>query len=167
MNALQFRPRAEALEDRSNPVSPADVFSAAATTQANVAILEYATDHPGTFTIATNAPSTKAVANGIVAQSQKAVSDLDQFMADLAAEIQKNPAASGELQAYLNQAATVRLQALTNMGTAQLIVNFIDITNRINADAQKALSTAMQLGVIDTNGTVAPGLTNTNGASVF
>ena len=140
-----FRPRfqVEALEDRLNPVTPADVFNAIAVTQAHTASLDATLHNPGLYTVATNAPSTRAAAATIEAQAEAAVAVLEQFMADLANQIQANPAASASLQVYLNQAATVRLNAQTNQGTAQLIVNFVDITNDINSEAQRALAAAI------------------------
>jgi hypothetical protein len=180
MNPFQTRLRAEALEDRLTPVSPADVFAAITTTQTNSAVLASLRDNPGTFTIPTNAPSTKATAQAIRAQSEQAAAVLDEFMGDLFDQIQANPAASAPLNQVLEQMAYLRLQALNNQGTAIVLVAFIDNTNNINAAAQKALSNALQLGVVDTNGTTlsqlrqqiqasqgttVPGVTNTNGAS--
>jgi len=143
MTPLRPRFRLEALEDRLTPVSPADVFNAVAFTRVHTAALDNTFDNPGLYTIATNAPTTRAAAASIEAQAEAAAGVLSQFMADLAKQIQANPTANEGLQVYLNEAAAFRLQALTNQGAAQLIVNFVDTTNSINAAGQQALAAAI------------------------
>jgi hypothetical protein len=147
----RFRIGVEALEDRLTPVSPADVFNAVAVTQGHIATLDNTFDNPGLYTIPTNAPSTRAAAATIAAQAEAAAGVLSQFMTDLANKIQANPAASEALQVYLNQAATFRLKAQTNQGAAQQIVNFVDLTNSINAAAQRALAAGIAAGQTSTN----------------
>jgi hypothetical protein len=181
MNTLTFRPRAEALEDRATPVSPADLAAAVANAHTNAELLEFYRGNPDTFTVATNAPSTRVTAQAIIDQSQKAIADIDVFIGDLVAQAAANPSASATLKTALDQVIRTRLRTLDNLGTAQQVVMFIDVTNQINSAGQRALATALLNNVIDTNGTTLtqfqqqqaaarggttiPGLTNTNGAS--
>jgi hypothetical protein len=126
MTRPAFWPRLVGLEDRLTPATPQDVVADVALMQADTEILQFAVAHPQIGLAPANRALARSYMATIVGQSQAALADLNQFLADLGSRSAVDPSLVGFYAPYVERATRAAAQAQANITWATFAITQID-----------------------------------------